>query len=252
MTEELENNKKKRALWVRLLPVAVLVSGLVLAVSLGWHRYLSLESLAEHRGWLNDSVALYGVKAIIGFVLLYALATAFSVPGGVFLTIGAGFLFGAVPATSYVIVGATLGATGIFLAARTALGDLLKARAGAMIQKMEAGFQENELSYMLVLRLVPLFPFWLVNIVPAFLGVSLRTYVVATFFGIIPGTFVFALVGSRIGDVLDSFDPDDPPNLTTIIFQPENLLPILGLAALALIPVVYKAHKKRKDRHGRD
>ncbi len=159
-----------------------------------------------------------------------------------------GFLFGTFEAAVYVVIGATLGATGIFLAAKTAFGDVLHARAGPALQKMEAGFQENALSYLLVLRLIPLFPFWLVNIVPAFLGVPLRTYVIGTFFGIIPGVLVFASVGSSIGGVLDSFDPDDPPDLGSIIFQPENLLPLLGLAVLSLLPIVYRRIKARRAR----
>ena len=116
------------------------------------------------------------------------------------------------------------------------MGDILRAKAGPAIRRMEDGFRENELSYMFVLRLVPLFPFFLVNLAPAFLGVSLRSYVIATFFGIIPGTFVFTLVGNGLGAV---FDAGGTPDFG-IIFKPEILFPILGLALLALIPVAYK------------
>ena len=105
---------------------------------------------------------------------------------------------------------------------------------------MEAGFQKNAFSYLMVLRLVPLFPFFLVNLAPAFLGVKLRTFMVATFFGIIPGTFVFASVGNGLGAI---FDEGGEPNLG-IIFQPEVLGPILALAALSLVPVIYKRFSK--------
>ncbi len=115
----------------------------------------------------------------------------------------------------------------------------LRRRAGPWIGRLEAGFRENALSYLLVLRLVPLFPFWLVNLVPAFLGVPLTTYALGTFVGIIPGSFVYASVGNGLGAV---FDAGGTPDLT-IIFEPEILLPIIGLSLLALIPVVYKKFK---------
>ena len=170
---------------------------------------------------------------------LYAAVIALSVPGGAILTIAGGFLFGIAPATLYVVVGATIGATIIFLIARTALGDSLRARAGPRIRRMEEGFRADALSYLLVLRLIPIFPFWLVNIVPAFLGVPLRTYVLGTFVGIIPGSFVYASVGNGLGAV---FEAGQTPDLG-IIFKPEILLPIVGLAALALLPVAYRRYR---------
>ena len=161
---------------------------------------------------------------------------ALSVPGGAILTIAGGFLFGIVPGTLLVLVGATVGATIVFLIARTALGDALRAKAGPRIRRMEEGFRRDALSYLLVLRLIPIFPFWLVNIVPAFLGVPLRTYVLGTFVGIIPGGFVYASVGNGLGAV---FDAGGTPDLG-IIFEPAILLPIVGLAVLALLPIVYR------------
>jgi uncharacterized membrane protein YdjX (TVP38/TMEM64 family) len=168
--------------------------------------------------------------------VLYAVVVALSVPGGAFLTVTGGFLFGLGLGTVYSVIGAMIGATGVFLACRTALGDALRRRAGPFLRRMEAGFRENALSYLLVLRLVPIFPFWLVNLVPAFLGVSLRNFVAGTIMGIIPGTFVFTSVGSGLGAVLDmGMTPD-----LSILFKPDVIVPILGLAALALVPVFYK------------
>ena len=130
----------------------------------------------------------------------------------------------------------------LFLAARYSLGGYLHERAGPAIRKMEAGFCENEMSYMLVLRLIPLFPFWLVNIAPAFLNVRLRTYVIGTFIGIIPGTAVYAMLGSGLGGVLD-----DPEGLSmAIIVKPEIIAGLAGLGLLALIPAVFKKFKKLK------
>lgn len=224
---------------VRLLPLAVLVLGLVLFLALDLEEYIAFETLQEHRSWLVTQVGRHSVLTAVVFVLGYATVVAFSIPGAAVLTISAGFLFGTVLAAVLAVVGATLGAVAVFLAARTAFGDCLRARAGAALTRMRDGFQENAFHYLLVLRLVPLFPFWLVNLVPAFLGVPLRTYVLATFFGIIPGTVIFASVGDGLGAILDE---GEKPNLL-VIFEPEILLPLIALAVFALLPVIYKRVK---------
>ena len=160
------------------------------------------------------------------------------------MTITGGFLFGQWLGTTYVIFAATIGATILFLAARTALGDVLHAKAGPFLQKMEAGFQENALSYLLVLRLIPAFPFFIVNLVPAFLGVSLRVYVIATFVGIIPGTFVYATVGAGLGSIFDAGGEFSAGSILT----PEIITALIGLAILALLPVAYKKVKAKRGR----
>ena len=203
----------------------------------------SLEALKQNRETLQMLVAENGVLAVIGFGLIYAVVVAFSLPGGAIMTLTAGFLFGTIGGGLIVVVGATLGATGLFLIARTALGDVLRAKAGPFLARMEEGFRENALSYLLVLRLIPLFPFWLVNLVPAFLGVSTTHYVIGTFFGIIPGTFVFASVGNGLGALLDA---GEDPNLG-VIFQPEVLGSLVALALLSLLPVLYKRHQAKKS-----
>jgi uncharacterized membrane protein YdjX (TVP38/TMEM64 family) len=238
------NGAAKRISLKRLLPLLVLLCGLGLFFVFDLGHYLSWAALQEHQDWLLGEVAALGFLAKVIFIALYAVATAFSVPGGLLLTIVGGFLFGTVAAAICVIIGATLGAVCLFLAARYALFDVLHAKAGPALLKMERGFKDNALSYLLVLRLVPLFPFWLVNLVPALLGVPLKTYVIATAIGIIPGTFVFASIGNGLGEVLAAGETPD----VSVIFEPHVLIPILGLAALALIPVFYKAWKARKDK----
>jgi uncharacterized membrane protein YdjX (TVP38/TMEM64 family) len=225
----------------RFLPLAALAAGLVIFFALGLHRYLSFGALAENRDLLIRLVEDHPVTAPLAYIAVYALAVAFSIPGAVVLTIAGGFLFGTWAGGLFVVIGATIGAIGVFLAARTAFGEGLRRRAGPWIGRLEAGFRENALSYLLVLRLVPLFPFWLVNLVPAFLGVPLTTYALGTFVGIIPGSFVYASVGNGLGAV---FDAGGTPDLT-IIFKPEILLPIISLSLLALIPVVYKKFKRK-------
>jgi uncharacterized membrane protein YdjX (TVP38/TMEM64 family) len=140
------------------------------------------------------------------------------------------------------VIAATIGASLVFLAARTALGDSLRRRAGPWLRRMEDGFRENALHYLLFLRLVPILPFWLVNLVPAFLGVPFRIYLTATFFGIIPGGLVYASVGNGLGAV---FDAGATPDLG-IIFKPAIILPLAGLAILAILPVAYKKIKARQ------
>ena len=224
-----------------LIPMAALVAGAAAFFVLGLDDYLTFDSLRQNRSLLMAFVDGQGVLAVGLFMGIYALATALSVPGGLILTVTGGFLFGQWLGTIYVVIGASTGAVAVFLIARTALGEALRAKAGPAVKKMEAGFRENALSYLLVLRLVPLFPFFLVNIVPAFLGVPLRTYALGTFVGIIPGAFVFATVGAGLGSVFDSMREFTPSAALT----PEVLAALIGLAVLSVLPVIYKKMRGR-------
>lgn len=224
-----------------MIPLLVLGIGLALFLAFDLQRFLSCAALAQH----NEELHVFAARAWapLVYVLVYAVAVAFSVPGATVMSLAGGYMFGQLPATAYTVVGATIGATALFLIAKTALGDALQAKAGPAIKKMEAGFQENALSYLLVLRLIPLFPFWLVNLVPAFLGVSLRTFVIATFFGIIPGTFVFVSIGVGLESVVRQGDACSPSNALT----PQVIVALVGLAALALLPVAYKLIKRKRS-----
>ena len=234
--------KTARFSFWRLLPIGFIGLGFALFFAFGLDETLSYAALTRHRQAILEWTAANYVLAVAGFVGAYYATVMFSVPGATWMTLAGGFLFGTVEATVYVVVGATGGAIAVFLAARYGVGDALRRRAGPAMKRMEAGFRENALSYLLVLRLVPLFPFWLVNLVPAFLGVPLRTYAVGTFFGIIPGSFVYASVGSGLGA---AFDLGEPPGLGTFLV-PEIIFPIAGLAVLSLVPVVYKKVRARR------
>ena len=225
----------------RLLPVLALVGGLAAFFALGLNRYITLDALREHRAGLDTYVAAHAILAGGFFVLAYAAATALSIPGALFLTVAGGLLFGAVPGTALTVVGATAGATVLFLAARSTFGDALRGRAGGWVERLAEGFRGNAFSYLLVLRLVPLVPFFIVNLVPAVLGVPLRTYVVATLLGIVPGAFVYASVGAGLSDLLamgGSF------SLASVL-TPKVVIALLGLAILSLVPVAYKRIKGR-------
>ena len=234
-----------KPLWLRLLPLAVLLGGgalLLFAFDVG--ALLNLDSLREHKAWLSQQVAANLPLAAAVFALVYAGSTALSLPAGLILTLIGGFLFGTVHGSALVAVGATLGAVAVFLAARTAFGDVLRRRAGPLLRKLQDGLQQDALSYLLVLRLIPLFPFWLVNIAPAVFGVSLRVYTVATLIGILPATIIYCSVGAGLGALLD--EDLDLASLGRIILEPQYILPLLGLALLSLLPIGYRRWKQRR------
>jgi uncharacterized membrane protein YdjX (TVP38/TMEM64 family) len=228
----------------RLLPLFVLGAGFFTFFWFGLDSYLSFQALKDNKDLLSQWRDENYFMAVLSFVGAYGVLSGISVPVGLWMTVAGGFMFGTIGGGFLSLLGATLGAMAIFFAARFTLADVLKKKCGAAIAKMEVGFKENQLSYMLVLRLVPMFPFWLVNLVPAFLDVSPRTYVTGTLFGMIPGALVYASVGNGLNTV---FESGSEPDLG-IIFSPNLFIPIMGLAALALIPVIYKKFSKSRTR----
>lgn len=236
----LPQDSGRKSPW-RFAPLALIVAAFAAFFAFGLDQYLSFDALRENRQWLVDTVAANHLLSAAVFILLYAVAVAVSLPGASLFTLAGGFLFGAVLGTVYVVLAATLGAVGIFLAARTAFSDILRAKAGPWLAKLQDGFHENELSYLLFLRLVPAFPFFIVNIVPAFLGVSLRTYTVATLVGIIPGTAVYAVFGAGLGEILAS---DAELSLAGVL-SPELVIGMVGLAVLALVPVLVRRFRRK-------
>lgn len=223
------------------MPLLILAVGLVAFFAFDLGRYLSFEALREHRELLLAWVQAHPLLTPIAYMLAYIVVVAFSLPGGAIMTITGGFLFGTVFGALFAVTGASIGATLLFLAARTALAEPLRAKAGARLERMRRGFQENAFHYLLVLRLVPIFPFWLVNLAPALLGVPLRTYVAATLIGIIPGGIVYVLVGAGLGSVFERGEAFSLENVMT----PEILAALVGLALLALLPVAYKKFKAK-------
>ncbi len=226
----------------RLIPAAILVLGLVLFFVFRLDRYFSFETLSRNHKELAAWVSANGLLAAAAFVVGYALVVAFSLPVAIIVTPLGGFLFGTWIGAALSVLGATTGAVAVFLAARTAFRDLFRARAGKTLASLEAGFARDDFSYLLFLRLVPVFPFWLVNVVPALLGMKLGRYALATLIGIIPGAVVYAGLGAGFGVL---FESGQTPNFG-IVFEARILLPLLGLAALSLVPIVYGRLKKRK------
>jgi uncharacterized membrane protein YdjX (TVP38/TMEM64 family) len=225
----------------RLIPLGLLILAGVAFALCGGRRYLTFAALAEHREFLEGLVAASGALAALGYILIYAALTAMSVPGAMLMTLAGGLLFGPWLGALYALTAATLGATAVFLAARNGLYGLA-ARIGTLAERLEAGFREDAFSYLFCLRLVPLVPFWLVNLIAGVAGIPLATYVAATFCGMLPGALVYASLGNGVGALIESGQHPD----RYVIFRPNILLPIIGLAMLALLPVVYKRWRGRR------
>lgn len=228
---------RDRRLWIALGVVGLLLG--LRATGLADH--LSLETLAAHREALGAFVEANLVMAALAYVAVYVAAVAFSFPGAVFITLAGGFLFGAAGGTALTVVGATIGATLVFLFARRVFGADALDRMGPTARSLGEGIRRNAASYLLVLRLVPLFPFFLVNLVPAFVGVRPSTYVATTALGILPGTAVFSLAGAGLGEVLAMGGGFDVRSVLT----PGILGALLGLAALSLAAIPLKARFAR-------
>jgi uncharacterized membrane protein YdjX (TVP38/TMEM64 family) len=217
----------------KVVLLAAFVVALVVFFALDGQRYLSLETIKANRDALLDFASRHFAAAIAIAFVVYAGAVALSLPGALVLSLAVGFVFGRWVGTALVVVAATIGATLVFLAARYLLADVARRRLGGVGERIVGGFNENAFSYLLFLRLVPLFPFFLVNLAAAFTAVPLRTYVVATLIGIIPGTFVYVNLGQTLGRI-DSLDG---------IVSRETLLAFALLGLFALVPVAWKRLK---------
>ncbi|MGB6118489.1 MAG: TVP38/TMEM64 family protein [Mesorhizobium sp.] len=248
MVSQQDEGTKRKDSWWRFAPLALVLCGLVAAYALGWHRYVSLMYLADSQDRLQALVAEHYAKSLAGFGLLYALAVAFSLPAASVLTVFAGFLFGCVVGGSVVAIAATLGATAVFFAARSAFGEVLERKIGGKAARLAQGFEENAFGYLLFLRLAPIFPFFVVNIAAGLFRIPLRTYVIATLIGILPGTFVFAYLGEGIGGVLDIAQQSGAAPSLKLLLTPKIKLGLALLALLALAPVVLRYVRNRRSR----
>lgn len=232
----------RRRRMLRWLPLLLLVLGTILFFALGFDRYVGLHKLQKYHDDLARFVAAHYLGALLLYGGLYVAFVAFSLPGAVWLTIIGGYLLGVWPATLLTVVAATLGATILFLAAKTSLGAYLHEVAGPWLGKVERGFAENQWSYLLMMRLVPVVPFFVANLVPAFLGVTLGAFVLTTALGIVPGTLVYAYAGAGLGSVLESGAELTWHNL----LNPQVKLALTGLALLAALPIAVKYWRRRK------
>ncbi|MDX2259988.1 MAG: VTT domain-containing protein [Hyphomicrobiaceae bacterium] len=240
-------------------PVLVLAALAALVVAMGWHRYLSFATIGQNYGMLAAYVSANFAMAIGAYMLAYIAVVALSLPGGLVMTLTGGLLFGLIAGALATAIAATIGATIVFLIARSSLGQAMAARAGPWLSRLAAGFREDAFAYLLFLRLVPAFPFFVVNIVPALLGVRLSTYVTATLIGILPGTIAFTLAGTGLGSVIEAQNALQQTCLaehaghlaacpytidTSALVTPELLLAFAALGVVALIPVIARKWSK--------
>ncbi|MEE2944779.1 MAG: TVP38/TMEM64 family protein [Pseudomonadota bacterium] len=237
MTEAPETEQKSG--FAKNLPlIAILLVAVIGAFTL--RDYLSFEALRDNReALLGFRDANYGLTVGL-FILAYVVIVAFSLPGAAIATLTGGFLFATFPGALFNVTAATIGAILIFLAAKWGLGERLAAQmegSDGAVKKIKDGIDENQWSMLFLIRLVPAVPFFVANLVPALVGVPLSRFAISTFIGIIPGSVVYTSVGAGLGEV---FARGETPNLG-IIFEPQILLPILGLCALAAMPIAIKA-----------
>lgn len=250
-----------RPAWQRYAPLLAIAAGLGVILANGWHKQLTLENMFAFRDQFQTFIQGNLILAVLAYIATYAAAVALSVPGALIFTLSGGLIFGWLLGGFAAVAGASIGAILLFLIARTAFGETLRQKAGPAINGLVEGFKKDALNYLLFLRLVPAFPFFLVNIAAAVLNVPLRTYVIGTVFGIMPATFAFASIGAGLDSVFAKAKADQvacaalkglaacPLELSTkSLVTKEILIALTLLSIVALIPIAYK---KWSQRHGR-
>lgn len=230
-----------RPLWLRLWPIYLILAGLGTAWALGLFDYLSLETIRSQQASLRAFVEDNLVLAIAAYVGIYAVATLFMMPGALWITITGGLLFGLVGGSLATVAGATIGASLLFLAAKSSIGGPLRKMAGRYADRVRKEFNDSPLAYMFAMRFVPAMPFWVANILPAILGARYRDYAVTTALGIIPGVVAYTWIGAGLGA---TFARGEDPDLASVF---QNLLPAgIALVVVSLLPVAWKKLARNK------
>lgn len=249
-TDKKNSNPLKK--WGALGLIACLLAGGYFA---GIFDHFGLSSFIKNKQEVGDFVEANFLLAGFGFILIYAALVAISFPGASFLTIASGFFFGGIIGGAFAVTGATIGAVIIFIIAKTSFGEFLKAKAGPFVNKMVEGFKEDSFQYLLTLRLVPVFPFWVLNIVPALLDMKVKPYALATFLGIIPGTFTYAYIGTGMNSVIADITEKQPGcaeagtcsvHLGSLVTT-EILIAISMLGIVSILPVIIKKIRGKKN-----
>jgi uncharacterized membrane protein YdjX (TVP38/TMEM64 family) len=242
----------------RLAPLIVIACISIVVLAMGWQRQISFESLVRHHDTLRSFIAAHQAAALAGYVAVYIAIAGLSLPAGAYLTVIGGILFGTLLGGIAAIIGASIGAIVIFCIAKSALGEHLVRKAGPTAAKVARGFRENAFYYLLFLRLVPVFPFWLVNLVSAICGLRLATFAAGTVIGIMPATFVFASVGSGLTSVMTAQEGAYTACVASgrtdcrLAFHaadaltPQLFAALVALGLLALVPVLVQRWRGRR------
>ncbi|MEM9221987.1 MAG: TVP38/TMEM64 family protein [Pseudomonadota bacterium] len=242
--------------WASLWPIAAIVGVVVVLYLVGAAKYFSLSFIVREHESLAALVGQNIILATIAYVVVYVVAVAVSFPGASLLTIVGGIVFGTILGTILTVLAATAGATLIFLAAKTSVGAFLRTKASGFAERFAKGFEENAFSYLFLIRLMPVFPFWLVNIAPTLFNVRVGTYIAATALGIIPGTLAYSLLGDGLGATIKELEMRDPGCAEAgtcqigagVLLSPGPLIAMVGLVAVALIPLVVKKVRARREK----
>jgi len=254
-----ETRSERRSFW-RYLPLILVLAGVIAIFATGLHRSLSFETFVDYQIRLRDLVAAHRFEMLGLYVLIYVMAVTLSLPVSAFLTTIGGYLFGWILGGTVASMSATVGATSIFLIARTSIGQTLLRRAGPRIQSFAAGFKNHAFSYLLFLRLMPVVPFWLTNLAAAFFGLRLKTFVLATQIGMVPASFAFAFAGSGLDDViarqvriraqcLEGGGTDCALGLSAkSLLTPQLTTALAILGVLALAPILVRRWQERRSR----
>jgi len=252
-----EGSNKVGRFW-RIVPLALILAAIAAVFASGFHRSLNLETFVHYQAWLQDLVAAHGPAMLGVYSLIYVVAVTLSLPASAFLTAIGGYLFGWPLGGITANLAATLGATNIFLIARSSLGRPLLDRASSRIQGLAAGFRQQSFFYLLSLRLIPVVPFWLTNLAAAFFGMRLRPFVLATQLGMLPASFAFALAGSGLDEIIAKHERQRAECLALgrsdcaidfnakSLLTPELMTALALLGILALIPIALKQWRRRK------
>jgi len=232
----------KALAWLRRFgPLAALGILLAVALTTGLAGRLSLETLQAQGAALQAFAAAHPLRCAMIYVALYVATVSISLPGALILSLTGGFLFGPIGGGAAAVTGATGGSTVVYLVCRTAFGDFLRRKPGALLARIEEGFKADAFSYLLTLRLIPAFPLLLVNVASGLMRIPLRTYLLASFLGMIPSSFVYAGIGSGLGHI---FASGEPVTMHTL-FSPRVYLPIVAMGALALLPPLWRYWRAR-------
>jgi uncharacterized membrane protein YdjX (TVP38/TMEM64 family) len=224
----------------RFWPLALLGAAVAAAWASGLAQQLNWAALGRHQAALSAWVASHPFTAPALYAVLYAVAAALSLPEAAVLTVAGGLLFGTLAGGLLAVAGSSAGAIALFLAVRHHLADAIAARGGKFLERIRAGLERDGFSYLLAVRLVPAFPFWLVNLAAALSGMRLLPYAGATLLGVVPATFVYASIGAGIGTVLAAGGKPD----LAVVFSPHVLGPLVALAALSLVPVAWRRWRR--------
>lgn len=246
--------------WRRWLPLALLACGSVAVLVSGLTQLVDFERLLASRAWLRAAVEEDRTRAVALAAMVYVCAVIVSVPATLVLTVFCGFLFGTVTGALVAIGSATTGASIVFAIGRNAARDVILRRAGPRLGRFAAGFRHDAFSYVAFLRLLPIFPFWMTNLLPAAFGVPLRTFALATFLGLFPGAFVYAATGAGIEEAVAAHEAAKGECLARTgapcelalelrsLITPTTLGALGGLAVFSLLTIVLRRWFERRAR----